>query len=216
MDENERNLFNSDNSDFTSDAEVKNNINFIMPNYEPPKQPKKSKRKSVFGIIAIALVSALIGGLGGGYIVASQFKTAGSNNSGLSLAAQDININLTDDVYFAVAVAEKTQKSVVGITSEVEQQVNTFFGPQIQKGQSMGSGFIVNPNGYIVTNAHVIGDGQYKNIKVSLIDGSTEAGEVLWYDTTLDLAIVKINKTGLPAVEIGDSDALKVGEPVLQ
>jgi S1-C subfamily serine protease len=77
----------------------------------------------------------------------------------------------------------------------------------------MGSGFIVDPDGYIVTNAHVIGDGKYENITVSLIDGSTEVGEVLWYDTTLDLAVVKINKAGLPAVELGDSDTLMVGEP---
>ncbi|HBD63725.1 MAG TPA: 2-alkenal reductase, partial [Clostridiales bacterium] len=76
-------------------------------------------------------------------------------------------------------------------------------------------GFIVDSNGYIVTNAHVIGDGQYENIKVSLIDGSTEIGEVLWYDTTLDLAVVKINRTGLPTVELGNSDELKVGEPAV-
>ena len=79
----------------------------------------------------------------------------------------------------------------------------------------MGSGFIVDPNGYIVTNAHVIGDGKYENITVSLIDGSTEVGEVLWFDSTLDLALVKINRTGLPTVEFGDSDQLKVGEPVV-
>ncbi len=131
------------------------------------------------------------------------------------MTAQDVNINLSDNVYFAVAVAEKTQKTVVGITTEITQQYNTFFGPQTQVAQSMGSGFIVNPNGYIVTNAHVIGDGKYDKITVSLIDGSKEVGEVLWYDTTLDLAIVKINKTGLPAVDLGDSDELKVGEPVV-
>jgi S1-C subfamily serine protease len=45
------------------------------------------------------------------------------------------------------------------------------------------------------------------------MDGSTEAGDVLWYDTTLDLALVKINRTGLPTVELGNSDELKVGEP---
>lgn len=224
MDDNERNMFNeNENIDENNELNDNNNsnenlnngyndVNFVLPAIEEPKKKKGHKRK-FFGYVAVALVAALIGGLSGGYFVASRIKI--NNNSPSSLTAQDVNINLSDNVYFAVAVAEKTQKTVVGITTEVTQQYNTFFGPQTQVAQSMGSGFIVNPNGYIVTNAHVIGDGKYDKITVSLIDGSKEVGEVLWYDTTLDLAIVKINKTGLPAVELGDSDELKVGEPVV-
>ena len=104
----------------------------------------------------------------------------------------------------------------MGITTEVERQINTFWGPQKRTEQHMGSGFIVDSNGYIVTNSHVIGDGNYKNITVSLIDGSIETGNVLWYDTNLDLAIVKINKTRLPAAELGNSDELMVGSLRLQ
>lgn len=218
MDDNERNF--NENNEFNSNGFNNNgleneyrDVNFVIPGVEEPKKAKK-KRRSFFGYVAIALVAALIGGLSGGYFVYSQIDFKGNNNSS-NLTAQDVNINLSDDVYFAVAVTEKSQKTVVGITTEVVQQYNTFFGPQTQRGQSMGSGFIVDPNGYIVTNAHVIGDGQYENITVSLIDGSTEVGQVLWYDTTLDLAIVKINRTGLPSVEFGDSDVLKVGEPVV-
>lgn len=209
MDDNERNMFN-ENNDFNNNGS--DDINFVMPSFEEPKK-KKSKRKTFFGYVAVALVAALIGGLSGGYLVSSKINVL--NRQPSELTAQDININLSDDVYFAVAVAEKSQKTVVGITTEVVQQYNTFFGPQTQRGQSMGSGFIVDPNGYIVTNAHVIGDGKYENITVSLIDGSNEVGEVLWYDTALDLAVVKINRTGLPAVEFGNSDELKVGEPVV-
>lgn len=219
MDNNERNLFN-ENNEFNNTYGYNNNgfnenreINFVMPGYEEPKK-KKRKKRSFFGYVAIAIVAAIIGGLSGGYIVYSQIDF-NRYNTPSALTAQDVNINLTDDVYFAVAVAEKSQKTVVGITTEVIQQYNTFFGPQTQRGQSMGSGFIVDPNGYIVTNAHVIGDGKYENITVSLIDGTTEVGDVLWYDTTLDLAIVKINRTGLPAVEFGNSDELRVGEPVV-
>jgi S1-C subfamily serine protease len=224
MDDNERNTFNEsemdeniekkENSELNNNEKQYNDINFVMPSYEEPKSKKKSKGKSFFGYAAVALVAALIGGLSGGYIATSQLNIAGSKSGEKTgITAQDININLTDDTYFAAAVAEKAQKTVVGITTDVVQQYNTFFGPQTQKSQSMGSGFIVDPDGYIVTNAHVIGDGKYENITVSLIDGSTEVGEVLWYDTTLDLAIVKIDKTGLPAVELGDSDTLMVGEP---
>lgn len=217
MDDNEKNMFNenSENNAYNYggyNSSGYNGINFVMPELEQPKK-KKSKKKTFFGYVAVALVAALIGGLSGGYLVTSRINI--SNNEPSALTAQDVNINLTDDVYFAVAVAEKAQKTVVGITTEIVQQYNTFFGPQTQRGQSMGSGFIIDSNGYIVTNAHVIGDGQYENITVSLIDGSTEVGEVLWYDTTLDLAIVKINRTGLPTVEFGDSDELKVGEPAV-
>lgn len=210
MDDNEKNMFN-ESSDYMNNGY--NDVNFTMPRLEAPKK-KKGRKKALFGYIAIVLVAALIGGVAGGYIISSRINVSNSNTSS-ALTAKDININLTDDAYFAEAVAEKGQKTVVGITTDVVRQYNTFFGPQTQKGQSMGSGFIVDPNGYIVTNAHVIGDGKYEKITVSLIDGSTEVGEVLWYDTTLDLAIVKINKTGLPAVEFGDSDQLKVGEPVV-
>ncbi|TWH83978.1 S1C family serine protease [Sedimentibacter saalensis] len=197
MDENERNTFNeselnenNENRELNNNEKQYNDINFVMPSYDEPKPKKKSKRKSFFGYVAVALVAALIGGLSGGYIATSQLNIAGSKNGEKTgITAQDININLSDDTYFAAAVAEKTQKTVVGITTDVVQQYNTFFGPQTQKSQSMGSGFIVDPNGYIVTNAHVIGDGKYENITVSLIDGTTEVGEVLWYDTTLDLAI---------------------------
>lgn len=212
MDDNENNMYN-ENNDYINNGY--NDINFVIPGLEEPKKKKKSRKKTFFGYVAVALAAALIGGLSGGYIVSSRINIANSNNATSSLTAQDVNINLTDDVYFAVAVAEKTQKAVVGITTDVVRQYNTVFGPQTQKGQSMGSGFIVDSNGYIITNAHVIGDGQYENITVSLIDGSTEVGEVLWYDATLDLAIVKINKTGLPTVELGNSDELKVGEPAV-
>ncbi|WMJ78028.1 MULTISPECIES: S1C family serine protease [unclassified Sedimentibacter] len=212
----ERNLFNEnssyDNKEYNSNE---NGINFVIPSPEEPKK-KKRKKNLFFRYVAVALVAALIGGLAGGYggyMAASKLSPESSVTS--ALTAQDVNINLTDDVYFAVAVAEKAQKTVVGITTDVVKQYDTFFGPQTQKGQSMGSGFIVDSNGYIVTNSHVIGDGEYESITVSLIDGTTEVGEVLWYDTALDLAVVKINRTGLPTVDLGDSEVLKIGEPVV-
>ena len=188
-------------------------INFVMR--EPIKPPKR--KKSFMGYIALVLLAAIIGGLSGSYVTANKLLNAKDEEEAAksSINAQEVNINLSDDVYFAAAVAEKSQRTVVGITTEVEQQVNTFWGPQTRNAQSMGSGFIVDSDGYIVTNSHVIGDGNYKNITVSLIDGSLETGRVMWYDTSLDLAIVKINKTGLPIAEIGNSDELMVGEPAV-
>jgi len=206
---------NEKQEDFiTNDNLTKENgeINFIMS--DPVKKPRR--RKPFMGYVALTLVAAIIGGLAGSFLTSYKLdQLAKEEAAKSSINAQEVNINLTDDVYFAVAVAEKAQKTVVGITTETERQVNTFWGPQLRVEQSMGSGFIVDPRGYILTNSHVIGDGKYKNITVSLIDGTKEVGQVLWYDTTVDLAVVKINKTGLPAAELGDSDKLLVGEPAV-
>ncbi len=202
-------------SEYIKNEESPNDINFVMSEPVIENQQKKRK-KSIMGYIATALLAAIIGGLSGSYVTANMLNVQAEKDAiKSSISAQEVNINLTDDVYFAAAVAEKSQKTVVGITTEVEEQVNTFWGPQSRTKQGMGSGFIVNPNGYIVTNSHVIGDGNYKSIIVSLIDGSVETGQVLWYDTNLDLAIIKINKTGLPVAELGNSDTLMVGEPAV-
>ncbi|MDF2678186.1 MAG: hypothetical protein K0Q97_2528 [Bacillota bacterium] len=224
MDE-ERNLYDnlengkSEENNNTTENVSTDKVNFIIRENEQKINgsfKKVGRKRRALGYIASVLVAALLGGLAGGYFVSYNLNTANQNKSDITkTAAQQININLSDNMYYAAAVAEKSSKSVVGITSEVTQSINTIFGPQTQKGQSMGSGFIVDPSGYILTNAHVIGDGEYENISVSLIDGTQEVGEVLWYDTSLDLAIVKINKTELPAVEFADSDTLKVGEPVV-
>ncbi|MFR8620142.1 MAG: S1C family serine protease, partial [Romboutsia timonensis] len=66
--------------------------------------------------------------------------------------------------------------------------------------------------GYILTNSHVVSDGQAVDVKVLFNDGSTTQGKVLWNDAKLDLAMVKVDKTGLTAAELGDSDQVRVGD----
>lgn len=200
-----------------------NEVNFLIRDdsqyskKEKQKKPHRIKKRLVASFVSVALIASLLGGVAGGALVNYQINNSGNNqtDNGKNTSAQQVNINLSDNMYFAAAVAEKAQKSVVGITTDMTQTINTLFGPQTQRGTSMGSGMIVDPNGYILTNAHVIGDGEYDKITVSLIDGSTIEGKVLWYDATLDLAVVKVEKTGLPAVELGDSDELMVGEPAV-
>lgn len=80
-----------------------------------------------------------------------------------------------------------------------------------QKGA--GSGFIVNQEGYILTNEHVVHNAE--EIKVTLSDGREFDGEVVGSDITTDMAIVKIEANNLPVVTLGDSDSLKVGEIVI-
>ncbi len=78
---------------------------------------------------------------------------------------------------------------------------------------SLGSGFIVNPAGYVITNDHVV-DGATV-IRVKLSDGREFPAKVVGRDAKTDLALVKIDATGLPVIPLGDSSEVQVGEPVM-
>lgn len=83
-------------------------------------------------------------------------------------------------------------------------------GPYEERLRGQGSGFIVNSNGTIMTNAHVV-DGADR-VTVTLKDGRRLDGEVRGIDEVTDLAVVKINGTNLPVAPLGDSDRVKVGD----
>jgi S1-C subfamily serine protease len=98
--------------------------------------------------------------------------------------------------------------SVVVIEAQI---VVTIFGRRVTE-QSAGTGWIINSNGIIVTNNHVI-DGA-TTIQVILADGRSFQSVAVQTDSTTDLAVIKVNAQGLPAVKIGNSDNLQVGQPV--
>ncbi len=134
--------------------------------------------------------------------------------------SKNINISLNEDSTIAEAIAAKVSPSVVGVTTTytVTQSggYGFFFGFGGGEGYSYdaagtGTGIIVDEAGYILTNSHVVNDGDYKTITISLFDGSTKEGTLLWNEPILDLAIVKIEAEGLVAAELGDSDELQVG-----
>jgi serine protease Do len=91
-----------------------------------------------------------------------------------------------------------------------------FFGNRPQREQvrqSLGSGFIISPDGYILTNNHVV--DMAKDIKVSLSDGRVLEAKLVGRSGELDLALIKIEANDLPAVVLGDSNVLEVGDWVL-
>ncbi len=98
--------------------------------------------------------------------------------------------------------------SVVAIEAQI---VVTTLGRRVTQ-QSAGTGWIINSNGIIVTNNHVI-DGA-STIQVTLADGRSFPSVAVQADSTTDLAVIKINAQGLPAIKIGNSDNLQVGQPV--
>ena len=110
-----------------------------------------------------------------------------------------------DGPYTTEQVVEKVSPSVVAIT--------TYINYQSYRAEGMGSGIILRDDGYIVTNAHVVEDA--RGITVQLNDGQSYEGRVVGSDSKTDLAVVKIDATGLPAAVFGNSDQVKVGERVI-
>ena len=146
--------------------------------------------------------------------------------TGSGFAQQSIK-SLSDDI---AKIAETVGPAVVNIdvvryveTSPFGTRFNDPFFDQFfeqfeeyrrripQKGA--GSGFIVDKQGHILTNEHVVHNAE--EIKVTLSDGRELTGEVVGSDITTDMAIVKIDAEDLPIVKLGDSDSLRVGEIVI-
>ncbi|MDR1953909.1 MAG: S1C family serine protease [Clostridiales Family XIII bacterium] len=165
------------------------------------------KRKTVTVIAAIAVALCILSGIGGGF-VALQFFPAGAGSS----SGESYTINSTSDLGTTEAVAKKVLNSVVGITSTYEQG-NNFFG-QSQESTGVGTGIIVQDDGYILTNSHVVMDGSASKINVLLSDGKEVEAELLWNDETIDLAVIKVDMNGLAPVELGDSDKVQIGSYV--
>lgn len=168
---------------------------------------KKSFRGSALSYIAIALVCSLLGGFASYFVAPKLF--AGVEPTSTKYDAQPITINTSDNISAVTTVAKKAMSSVVGITT-VETQMVWPFNTQDVSG--VGSGVIVDSNGYILTNSHVVADGNAKELKVLFENGEKVDGTVLWNDAALDLAIVKVNVNNLPVAELGDSDELEIGE----
>lgn len=106
-------------------------------------------------------------------------------------------------------IVEKVTKSVVNI-STVKLVHRMFYQPVPVEG--MGSGTIVDPNGYILTNNHVVGGAE--KINVVLWNGEVLQGNLVSSCTVHDTAVVKVERKDLPAAELGDSDKLRVGQRV--
>ena len=98
-------------------------------------------------------------------------------------------------------LVSRTLPSVVDISVEVNG------------GSGTGSGFVISSDGQIVTNAHVVADAT--KITVTFADKTKASGKVVGVDRTDDLAVVHVDKTGLPALELGSSTALRMGNPVV-
>lgn len=185
-------------------------------NYTPPK---KSKKYGASVVIISCILSAVIGAAS----AASVFMFLGNNNTESNLQqpilqGNNVNINVDEEATSVVeAVATKVTPSVIGIRTTTS--VMSFFGNQQSSGE--GSGVVYKQDGYIITNYHVISDAignSSSKIEVFLDndkDAKSYEASVVGYNISSDLAVVKINATGLTPIEIADSSDLKVGQYVI-
>ncbi len=191
-----------------------------------PAKPKKEKKTVSSVWIPILLVVAILFGICGGaigYGIASSARiTLTKKEDGTVDAKPDggktVNPPISDHVRTNEGNKDKTPadiysenvEAVVGIVSTGTGK-NTW--GQTARQQSAGSGFIITEDGYIVTNYHVVEDAT--SVTVQLYDGTEYPATVVGYEGTIcDVALLKIDATGLPTVAIGDSDKVVVGEEV--
>ena len=191
---------------------------------QTPGQPEGPKKHHPVlwsvGTLAAAAVIALGCGYGGAYLAnqeagkvviqsAAPAETEGAGDSG-DTAAKAQNTAETNGTLSGTEVAAKISPSVVSITTEQMEVGQFWFGPQVVSGA--GSGVIISEDGYILTCAHVVSGAD--TITVILPDGTEYPGTVTGMYEEGDIAVVKIEATGLPAAVIGDSDQVQLGETV--
>jgi S1-C subfamily serine protease len=168
------------------------------------------------------LSSPFIAALVGGGIVAAVMLLAGVGNTTLKTIVQETSTGATsspgaqrDGQLTPRQIYERDAPGVVYVTATVIEQSQSPFQlfPSTSKGVNTGSGFVINGDGTILTNAHVI-NGAVK-ITVAFANNQTVTAKVIGKDPDDDLALIKVNSDGLTLVplQLGDSSTVQVGDP---
>lgn len=170
--------------------------------------------KKLLGILLLFLFLGILLNLGGGISgdlgakISSFFEKSPYDSKGLSVRTKE----LVDEESAIVDVVDKVSPSVVSIVVK-SVAFDIFSGPTTSE-EGIGTGFIVDSNGLIVTNSHVV-DSLKGEYSVVLKDGTTYEVNKIHLDEATDLAILEITARGLSVVEFGDSDNLKVGQKAI-
>lgn len=171
-----------------------------------PPPPVSSRRWPV------ALVAGLVGGLVGALVVAGVVALVDDDGQTVEAADRDRGRDTP-----AIARAENVQEILESVEPAVVSvrttgmDLNVFLQPVPTEGAA--TGFIIGEDGVIVTNNHVVAG--VTEIEVVLSDGETQPAVVLGTDSDFDVAVLKIERDGLPTVALGNSDELRVGDDVI-
>ena len=180
--------------------------NFYLP---PSAQPFPSRssaergrgnrgaRVSVGLAVGMALIAGAIGGV------------AGNLANGPSLLDSQVKLVATNDV------VERAPESIAAIASRVLPSVVSI-STRSSNGGGTGTGFVIRSDGYILTNNHVVENVvRGGTLNVSFNDGKVVRGKIVGVNPAYDLAVVKVTRTGVPALQFGNSDNVQVGDTVI-
>ena len=179
--------------------------------------PPKKKHMTAGKIVALCLCCSLVGGAvgAGGVVLGNQLTGGASNTSNVlegnrTVSAINVSQIDTSKEMTAAEVYAANVNSTVGITTSI---VTTNWWGIPTQAAAAGSGFIYSDDGYIVTNYHVIEGAT--SVTVNLYDGSSYEASLVGYDASNDIAVLKIDATGLTPVVLGNSDSVNVGDSVV-
>lgn len=170
-----------------------------------PTKPSWERKKKRTPLSAVVVISLLVGGLAGGAVgfVAADLANGVSSNSTQSIQNPTINTNvpITPANETVSQIVQNVKSSVVSIKADGNSGTGT------------GSGFIYRQDGYIITNNHVVAPALNGGKLTVFLENKTEfEARLIGRNPSYDLAVLKIEATGLSPVKIGDSNALNVGD----
>jgi 2-alkenal reductase len=191
-------------------------------NYSPPP-PRRGI--GFRGLLLIVIVALVVGAIGGGvvsgiivtnvlrYNSAAQAIAPTSAAPAISIAPA-AQITASDASSAAVQAVQKVRAAVVTVINTMPQQRTFgFFGDSVTQPQASGSGVVISPQGYIVTNNHVV-DG-YESLDVIYANGTKVPAKLIGADQYADLAVIKVDGPVPAIAQLGNSDNLQIGETVI-
>lgn len=195
---------------------------YTTPVTETSGRGTKTRRgMSVGGVIALCLVCALLAAAVSAGVTYAALRKGGATGTALeSAAATPVPVLTTAETEAAgdvndtaAYIYELAKQQVVGIRTDITYY--NIFG-QSSAASVSGSGVIITDDGYILTNHHVVEDAISGDLQVTVMmyDETTYDAEIVGYDADNDLALLKIDASGLNAAQLGDSEDLTVGQVV--
>jgi serine protease Do len=180
------------------------------PTPSAPPSPRRSGRRA--SILAVSVLSAALASGSTAVIVAGVVSNGGTAApSAAAPNAQPAGVTVNQGPTDITAIVAAATPSVVTITSET--QARRGLSPFEVPATGVGSGVILTADGYILTNNHVIADSSA--LSVMLDDGTSYPATVVTADPDHDLALIKVDATGLKPARIGDSTKIQVGETAI-
>ena len=174
---------------------------------------KLSKTKKIFlRLMIITFLVLIFWWLYGMY---AKIEVSDSMQGNSEYTAEKTGITVTEVEENSKTISdtiEESNKAVVGI-SKIKNMGTSIFTDGSSSSLGIGTGFIVSEDGYIVTNEHVSGE-KFSNCYVTLENGKSFKGNVVWSDSNLDISIVKINMKNLDYISLGNSNESRIGETV--